>query len=80
MLLCGEQCLVIARRVGEKRCSVVARRRLDTVEKMAKKKDRANTVTLLFSEGEGAKSQWKIEAEDVMEMCNEISNALALLD
>ena len=45
----GEQCLVIARKVGEKRCAVVASRKLDMVEKMAKKKDHPNVVTLLFS-------------------------------
>ena len=52
--------MVIARKIGEKRCTVVASRKLDMVEKMAKKKDHPNVVTLLFSGSDGEKSQWKI--------------------
>lgn len=80
MLMSGEQCLVIAKKVGEKRCAVVASRKLDMVEKMAKKKDHPNVVTLLFSGSDGEKSQWKIEPKDAMAVCSEISNALAQLD
>ena len=80
MLMSGEQRLVVAEKIGEKRCAVVASRKLDMVEKMAKKKDHPNMVMLLFSGSDGEKSEWKIEAKGAAVLCSEISAALAQLD
>lgn len=79
MLLCGSQRLVMTRKIGEKRCAVVDCARLESLEKMTKKKEHPNVVTLLFA-GEKDKKQWRMYVKDVLLFCNEITSALASLE
>lgn len=73
------QLIALIKRLGATNCVIVDLRKLSSLDKMTKKKDDPNIVTLSFDNGSQG-MMWRIHLKQSLELCTAITAVLSAMD